>query len=238
MCWSRSTRACTAAARSRWRRRWPWPAAWPTCPASQFQGITGYEGALVTDEPDPDRRAELARGARDYFAATADLLAGNGLPCEIITAAGTANWEFDAADPRLTEIQPGSYATMDGFHRTLETRFEHATTVLATCVSRRSNRFIIDAGGKTVGASGALVKGSPLPAGRFEEEHGIFVRDDAAFPIAVGDRVELLCAYTPFAVGYFDAYHVVENDRVVDIWPVMPRGPESRWLLDMLERGQ
>jgi D-serine deaminase-like pyridoxal phosphate-dependent protein len=208
-------------------------------PGLEFQGITGYEGALVVDEPDPVRRAEASRGARDYFSATADLLARNGLPCQIITAAGTANWEFDAADPRLTEIQPGSYATMDGLHKGLEPRFEQAATVLSTCVSVRSNRFVIDAGGKTVGGPGGRIRGSALPPGRFEEEHGIFVRDDdAALPIAVGDRVELLCTYTPFAVGYFEAYHVVENDRVIDVWPVMPRGPESRWLLDMLERGE
>jgi len=207
-------------------------------PGLAFQGITGYEGALLMDEPDPDQRVIKAAGARDYFSGTADLLARNGLPCEIITAAGTVNWELDAADPRLTEIQPGSYATMDGVHKDLEPRFEQATTVLSTCVSVRSNRFVIDAGGKTVGGPGARIKACGVPEGRFEEEHGIFTRDDASFPIAVGDRVELLCVYTPFAVGYFDAYHVVENGRVVDVWPVMPRGPESRWLLEMLEKGE
>jgi len=54
----------------------------------------------------------------------------------------------------------------------------------------------------------------------------------------VGDTVEILCNYTPFAIGYFDAYHVIEDGRVVDIWPVMPRGPESRWLLEELEHGR
>jgi hypothetical protein len=38
-------------------------------------------------------------------------------------------------------------------------------------------------------------------------------------------------------VSYFEAYHVIEGDQVVDIWPVIPRGPESRWLLDLLEAG-
>ena len=61
---------------------------------------------------------------------------------------------------------------------------------------------------------------------------------DDALPARRRRPVEILCNYTPFAVGYFDAYHVVEDDRVVDVWPVMPRGPESRWLLDMLERGE
>ena len=52
------------------------------------------------------------------------------------------------------------------------------------------------------------------------------------------DRLEVLCNYTPFAISYFEAYHVLEDGRVVDIWPVLPRGPESRWLLDLLERGE
>ena len=31
---------------------------------------------------------------------------------------------------------------------------------------------------------------------------------------------------------------LTEDGHVVDVWPVLPRGPESRWLLDMLERGE
>ena len=76
----------------------------------------------------------------------------------------------------------------------------------------------------------------PREVYRFDEEHSIFLAD-ATCPLDVGDTVEILCNYTPFAVGYFEAYHVIEDDRVVDVWPVMPRGPESRWLLDLLERG-
>jgi hypothetical protein len=26
-------------------------------------------------------------------------------------------------------------------------------------------------------------------------------------------------------VNWYDAYHVVRDDTVVDIWPVLPRGP-------------
>jgi D-serine deaminase-like pyridoxal phosphate-dependent protein len=53
--------------------------------------------------------------------------------------------------------------------------------------------------------------------------------------LKVGDTVELLSGYTPFAVSYFEAYHVVEGGKVVDIWPVMPRGPEHGGLLDVFE---
>jgi len=37
--------------------------------------------------------------------------------------------------------------------------------------------------------------------------------------------VELVPGYAPGTVNWYDAYHVVEGDRVVDIWPVIPRGP-------------
>ena len=53
----------------------------------------------------------------------------------------------------------------------------------------------------------------------------------------VGDVVDFHLGYTPFAVNYFDAYHVVEGGIVIDIWPIMPRGPLHGGLLAMLEAG-
>jgi D-serine deaminase-like pyridoxal phosphate-dependent protein len=205
-------------------------------PGLRFLGLTGYEGHC-TLEPDRDRRHQLARDAMAVLTGIADDLAVNAFPCEIVSAAGTATWEVTAVQPGITEIQPGSYATMDSHHYEREPRFALATTVLSTCISRRPNHLVLDAGNKTVGATKATIKDHDLAVVRFDEEHGIF-NADPGYPMKVGDRVELLCTYTPFAVGYFETYHVVENDRVVDIWPVMPRGPESRWLLDMLERGE
>jgi D-serine deaminase-like pyridoxal phosphate-dependent protein len=204
-------------------------------PGLRFLGVTGYEGHCFL-EPDRDRRHELAREAIEILTGIADDLAANGLPSEIVSAGGTATWEVSSGHPGLTEIQPGSYATMDGEHQAMEPRFARATTVLSTCVSRRPDHIVLDAGGKTVGATRATIKGHELPEYRFDEEHSIFDAD-LDYPIRVGDRVELLCEYTPFAVSYFDAYHVVEGGRVVDVWPIMPRGPESRWLLGVLERG-
>jgi hypothetical protein len=33
-------------------------------------------------------------------------------------------------------------------------------------------------------------------------------------------------------VNLYDAYHVVEKDVVIDIWPIIPRGPGHIGLLD------
>ena len=42
--------------------------------------------------------------------------------------------------------------------------------------------------------------------------------------LAMGDRVEVIPGYCPTTVNLHDAFHVVQDGIVVDIWPVMARG--------------
>jgi D-serine deaminase-like pyridoxal phosphate-dependent protein len=37
--------------------------------------------------------------------------------------------------------------------------------------------------------------------------------------------VALVPGYSPSTVNWYDAYHVIREDVVVDIWPIIPRGP-------------
>ena len=198
-------------------------------PGVRFDGLTGYEGHCSL-EFDKVKREQMARQAMDYFVGVADVLINDGFPCPILSAAGTGTWEITASNPRITEIQPGSYATMDGYHVGLEPRFRQATSVLATIISRRRDHIVTDAGRKTVGANEAVLKDYNYAKYRHDEEHSIFSIDDSC-QLRVGDTVELFPGYTPFAVSYFDVYHVVEGDKVVDLWPIIPRGPEHGGLL-------
>jgi len=202
----------------------------------RFAGLTGYEGHCSL-EFDEAKRHAMAGEAMALLTGIASRLAEAGLPCDIVSAAGTGTWEVTSRYPGVTEIQPGSYATMDGHHRGLDPRFGWSTTVLASVISRRSDRIILDAGSKTVGASHGVLASPPLEPYRFDEEHAIFLADETC-TLKIGDTAEINCNYTPFAVSYFEAYHVIEDGRVADVWPVLPRGPESRWLLDRLERGE
>jgi D-serine deaminase-like pyridoxal phosphate-dependent protein len=205
-------------------------------PGLDFGGLTGYEGHCSL-EFDEAKRHAMAGTAMGQLTGIAEGLAAAGLPCRIVSAAGTGTWEVTSRYPGVTEIQPGSYATMDGHHRGLDPRFGWAVTVLASVISRRPDRVVLDAGSKTVGASHGVLREPELEKFRFDEEHSIFLTNDRT-TLRPGDKAEILCNYTPFAIGYFEAYHVIEDGRVSDVWPVMPRGPESRWLLDMLERGE
>jgi D-serine deaminase-like pyridoxal phosphate-dependent protein len=58
----------------------------------------------------------------------------------------------------------------------------------------------------------------------FNEEHGIFDVDDRC-QLKLGDTVELIPGYAPTTINMYDAYHVVQNGVVSDVWPVIPRGP-------------
>jgi len=58
----------------------------------------------------------------------------------------------------------------------------------------------------------------------FAEEHALFDVDERC-PLRLNDTAELIPGYAPTTVNLYDVYHVVENEKIVDIWPVIPRGP-------------
>ena len=134
---------------------------------------------------------------------------------------------------------------MDDYHFLMEPRFRKATSAVVTVISRRKDRVVLNLGKKTFGAADVgnvpayprIVGHEELKPYRFDEEHATY-EADASCSLKVGDVVDFHLGYTPFAVNYFDAYHVVEGGKVVDIWPILPRGPLHGGLLQALEAGR
>ena len=213
-------------------------------PGLRMDGISGYEGHCSL-EMDHEKRHEKQAAAMRYFVEVADHLEANGIPCPTLSAAGTATAFWTGANPRITELQLGSYAAMDDYHFLMEPRFKKATTAVVTVVSRRKDRVVLNLGKKTFGsAEVGSIAGHPRIFGhealkpyRVDEEHATY-EADASCTLKVGDVVDFHLGYTPFAVNYFDAYHVVEGETVVDVWPIMPRGPLHGGLLQLLEAGR
>jgi D-serine deaminase-like pyridoxal phosphate-dependent protein len=196
----------------------------------RLHGLTGYEGHCSLT-PEGELRHERQQAAMGFLVETAEAVRAAGLPCPIVSAGGTATWEWTASYPGVTESQAGSYLVMDNFHGAMVGDFEHAVSVVATVISRPPDRVILDAGSKSMGTPAlATIRGHDLPSFRFDEEHGIFAAPPEA-GLKVGDVVELIPGYAPATVNWYDAYHVVEGDQVVDIWPVVPRGPGHGGLL-------
>ena len=201
-------------------------------PGLRFEGITGYEGHCSLT-PDNELRHERQREAMKFFTGVAELLEADGIGCPIRSAGGIATWSWTAAYPGMTEIQAGTYVVMDNFHGRMVPGFEHSLTIQATVISRQSGKVIVDAGNKSVAdPADVTMVGHDHKVFRFDEEHGIF---DAAggSPLRVGDPVALVPGYSPSTVNWYDAYHVVQDDIVVDIWPIIPRGPGHHGISDL-----
>jgi D-serine deaminase-like pyridoxal phosphate-dependent protein len=208
-------------------------------PGLSMAGITGYEGHCSLTLED-SLRHERQLAAMEFFISVALGLEEAGIECPIRSAGGIATWQWTAAHPGVTEIQAGTYVVMDNYHGQMVPGFEHSLTVQATVISRRSDKVIVDAGSKSIAdPANATIVGHDHPFFRFDEEHGIFAAFDGS-SLRVGDSVALVPGYSPTTVNWYDVYHVVRDDVVVDIWPVTPRGPGHHGLVDYLpgDRGR
>jgi D-serine deaminase-like pyridoxal phosphate-dependent protein len=210
-------------------------------PGLRMDGLSGYEGHCSL-EMDTDVRHAKQAAAMTYLVQVADHLEANGVPCPILSAAGTATAFWTGSNPRIAELQLGSYAAMDDYHFLMEPHFKKATSAVVTVISRRRDRVVLNLGKKTFGAADVgnlpayprVFGWEHLKPYRFDEEHATY-EADAMCTLKVGDVVDFHLGYTPFAVNYFDAYLVVEGGTIVDVWPIMPRGPLDNGLLNMLE---
>jgi D-serine deaminase-like pyridoxal phosphate-dependent protein len=200
-------------------------------PALELEGVTGYEGHC-SGVVEADRRASWHRRAMEFFGHVTARLVREGIPVHVRSAGGTTTWRWTAAYPGITEIQAGSYVVMDNFHGRMVDDFESALTVATTVVSRPPDRVIVDAGNKTVGAWPlATIRGLDAPVVRFDEEHGVFGLGSEPPPL--GARLQIVPGYAPATVSAFEAFHVAEEGVVVDVWPVVPRGPGHHGMADM-----
>lgn len=192
----------------------------------RFLGVMGYEGHCML-EPNRSVRIAKAKQAVDYLGEIIDQLEKAGFTCQVVSAGGTGTYDITGADPRVTEIQAGSYVFMDNFHGNLVAGFSRSLTVLSTVIIKHGNTIVMDSGTKAVGTDYVKPTMAEYPdyqARGFHEEHALFDVDDRC-KLKYGDTVEFIPGYAPSTVNLYDAYHVVEDDVVVDIWPIIPRGP-------------
>lgn len=196
-----------------------------TLPGLRFAGLMGYEGHAVM-VPDWAERTRAAHKSMAQLIATRDLLASNGLPVGIVSGGGTGTYAITGVYEGVTEIQAGSYATMDAKYRSVGLDFEEALSVVARVISVRGDTAIIDAGMKTVTHEFGLPELS-RPAGwrlaRLSEEHGTLVREGGE-PLQRGDRVEMIPSHGCTTINLHDAYHVIRDGRFEGLWPIAARG--------------
>jgi D-threonine aldolase len=176
------------------------------------RGVMGYEGHAVGVE-DRAQRTELVRRAMELLQQAADQVGG-----DVISAGGTGTYDINTV---ATEIQAGSYALMDSAYAKLSLPFRQAVYVLATVVSVSPQWAVADCGAKALG----MDHGNPTIDGSevwfCSDEHVTFAPGEA---VRVGDRIRVIPSHVDPTVAYHARIHVIDDEDVVETWPVDLRG--------------
>jgi D-serine deaminase-like pyridoxal phosphate-dependent protein len=203
-------------------------------PHLAFAGLQAYHGSAQHVRGWDERRQAIASAA-EKAGSTRELLEKNGIPCPVVTGAGTGSFEFETASGVYTELQCGSYIFMDAdYGRNLDhdgaptKAFEPSLFVWATVMSRPAEeRAIVDAGLKAL----AFDSGPPLvwdePAATYErasDEHGRLAVTAATNRLHIGDKIRLVPGHCDPTVNLYDWYVCIRRNRVEAIWPITARG--------------
>lgn len=197
-------------------------------PGLRFRGLQGYEGHLQHIY-NAQERGEACRAAMRKLTETVRLIVAAGLPCEIVSTAGTGTAQFASEFPEVTELQPGSYVLMDSDYAQVGgLDFATSLTILSTVVSHvHHERAVIDVGYKAVSTDAGMpaikaVEGASYTPGG--DEHGKLALTEASPKLKVGEKVEVIPSHCDTTVNLYDYYCVVRDDRVEAIWPIAARG--------------
>lgn len=200
-------------------------------PQLSYGGVQFYCGSQQHIPAFADRRAAI--GDRTAYLQTAiAALNDAGLPPPVVTGGGTGTHRIDAALGVLTELQVGSYVFMDREYDEcdLGTRFATALMVDTRVISaNHPGMATLDAGLKafaTEAGMPVILAGAPAGSNyRFMgDEQGAVVLPDGAAAPALGARLTAMTPHCDPTVNLYDAYHVVEGDTLIAIWPVTARG--------------
>jgi D-serine deaminase-like pyridoxal phosphate-dependent protein len=198
-------------------------------PGIEFAGIMGYEGHLLLVE-DEAEKAERIAAALGQLVETQEQIEAAGIACSIVSCGGTGSLPFAVRQRGITEVQAGGVIFMDAFyrHKCRLDGFRYALTLTTTVVSRPApERAIIDAGRKSINIelTPPLVLGREDAAvERLSAEHGFVRLGPQSRDVKIGDRLELVPGYGDLTTVLHDVFYVLQNDRLIDIWPLTARG--------------
>jgi D-serine deaminase-like pyridoxal phosphate-dependent protein len=190
----------------------------------RFVGLQGYDGHLQLLADREQKKAQCIEGL-DRLLATRQALENAGMSVEVVTGAGTGTWEFAAAHPALTELQPGSFLLMDSAYHVVRPEFGCALSIVTTVISRRPNWYVLDAGSKAISQD----FGKPVVKGKASErvvklaEEHTKVEDDGQGP-GVGEQREVLPAHCCATMNLHRTVLAVRKGIVEAVWPIEASG--------------
>jgi 3-hydroxy-D-aspartate aldolase len=202
----------------------------------QLRGLQAYNAAAQhIAEFDLRTRSTVDFGERVTEAVAA--LHQAGFDSSVVSGGGTGTYDIDPLHGPYTEIQPGSYAFMDGGYLEnqdadgkLRQDFELSLFVLTTVMSRPSSDIaIVDCGTKGISIGPGmprvdLISGmtSEFEFVRASDEHGSI--DLKGHDLNIGDRLLLVPHNVDPTVNLYDGYLGMTSGIVTEMFPVTARG--------------
>ncbi len=198
----------------------------------KFSGIQAYQGAAQHVHDFETRRGQI-EAAIKQVADTIEMLAAEGLECDIIGGAGTGSYYFEGASGVYNEMQCGSYIFMDAdYQRVLDdhgqkiSEFENSLFIWTSIMSKtRADTAICDAGLKAQSVDSGL----PVIFGRDDveyikcsDEHGVIADPDNL--LRLNDKLKLIPGHCDPTCNVYDWYVGIRNNKVECLWPVTARG--------------
>ena len=204
-------------------------------PSLRYRGVQAYYGHL---QHVPTLAERLEKVAREMGAA-ADIpgcVAGRRPAGRRSSpAAAPGRTTSTSSRGRSPKSRPGSYLFMDKQYGAVELApggapFRTALTIAARVVSTvQPDRVIVDAGLKAMAteAGPALVAAGAAADATYQfmgDEHGALRFAEGAARPQLGDLVTLVAPHCDPTVNLHDRFHLVQDGRLVDIWPIDARG--------------
>lgn len=192
-----------------------------------FRGLQGYEGHLVSKEPGPSKDA-LVRDALSHLRATKRALESAGIPCREVSGGGTGTYKVTGAHPVMTEIQAGSYATMDATYARITPEFATALFCIVGIVSRPKKGVAIgNAGLKSLTTEFGMPQVADAPGAvveRLAEEHTIIKLRGASEKLRPGDRILVVPSHGCTTFNLYTCVYGIRRGRVECSWQIAARG--------------
>lgn len=194
-------------------------------PGLTLKGVLGYEGHVqfIVDRAE---RVKKGHEANKILVEGAKALAAAGLNAEIVSGAGTGDYDSAAEYPGITEIEAGSYIFMDGTYRKLDLPFKQSLTVLSTVLSRPTDdRAILDTGIKGISPerfNPAVQDRNGIEIQQLAEEHAI-ANLHSLTDIRAGDKLHLIPSHCCSTVNLYNSIHVSRKGIIEAVWPVAAR---------------
>ncbi len=205
-------------------------------PHLNFGGMQAYASHISHVETYADRlQASETCAATIREISTA--LAKAGHEVKRVTGGSTGTLFMDPDLHCYTELQCGSYVFNDVEYSGIElergglaTPFEPCLFVKVSVIGRNNaGRVTCDGGNKHFSAKGTLptFRKAPVAGAIYRpdsDEHGIIELPEGAPQPELGTPFELVVPHCDPTVNLYGCFHVVDADRLTEIWPIEARG--------------